>query len=283
MEKVNLFKSSNGKWLTNIDLLETLLKLEANKCDILYIHSSLSFGLPNLNLKHKLLLSYIYKIILELNVPTILMPTFTFSYCNGNIYDPINSNSKMGSLNEFFRQQKDVIRSDDPLMSVAIKGKDLDLATNITNHSIGDNSTFDMIHRRNNVKFLFLGTLIGDCFTYMHYLEWLYGVQYRYERRFVGTSIINGKSKKNEFDLFVRHNGVLPNNKSYEYENMMYKTGIAHKEILGNSSISIVDEKKAASAYKSCLNTDPYYFVNLENGIFRSDKSFILKDEMVAL
>lgn len=283
MKEINLFRDKDGIWLSNKNLLENLLKIGADKCEILYIHSSLSFGVPNPDIGRTDLLNEIYKVINELNVPTVCMPTFTFSYCNHKVYDKDHSKSKMGALNEFFRKQEGVFRSNDPLLSVAVKGRDLDLALNISTHSIGDQSTFDVIRHRSGVKFLFLGTHIGDCFTYMHYLEWLYGVPYRYERRFVGTSIHLGKETRCEYDLFVRHNGVIPNKKSYEYEEAMYADGKAKIITAGDSSISIVGEEEGAVAYKQCLERDPFYFVDLPNGEFLQDKTFVLSKEMVAL
>jgi len=77
---------------------------------------------------------------MALNVRTICMPTFTFSFCNGLAYNPETSISKMGILNEFFRKQKDVIRSNDPLLSVALNGVDKDLVERIGKSSIGANS-----------------------------------------------------------------------------------------------------------------------------------------------
>lgn len=49
----------------------------------------------------------------------------------------------------------------------------------------------------------------------MHYLEWLYSVDYRYERKFVGNVIVDGVSRNEEYDLFVRYKGVIPNAASY--------------------------------------------------------------------
>lgn len=283
MKEINLFQDGRGSWLTNIDLFNMLKELEADKCEILYIHSSLSFGMPNPELKKKQLLEEICKVLDELHVPTLVMPTFTFSYCNGKVYDRDNSKCKMGALNEYFRKREGVIRSVDPLMSVAVKGVDKDLALGITTHSIGDNSTFDKLRHRENVKFLFLGTRIGDCFTYMHYLEWLYGVPYRYDRRFVGTSIIDGNEVRSEYDLFVRHYNVLPNDKSYEYEEKMYADGKAFRKTFGDSTISIVEEKTGADEYRKCLLKNPNYFVDYVEGEFTPNKTFVLTKEMVAL
>lgn len=211
------------------------------------------------------------------------MPTFTFSFCNGQSYDPATSASRMGVLNEFFRKQDGVIRSGDPLMSVALLGEDKDLVTGIGHASCGENSTFDKLRHRDNVKFLFLGPKIGDCLTYMHYLEWLYSVDYRYNRIFRGEVTTDGKTSIEEFTLFVRYKSVIPNTASYIYEQRMYENGTAFTARCGDGTISIVDEKSASAEYMKCLNENPYFFVDFENGVFIKDKTFKLNGEMVAL
>lgn len=283
MTIVDLFLTKDNKWLTNVDLLNQLKQLKADECEILYIHSALTFGTPNLKLKRQELLGEIYQVLLALNVPTICMPTFTFSFCNGKEYDPISSNSRMGVLNEFFRKQDDVIRSIDPLMSVALCGKDRDLVTGIGKASIGTDSTFDKLRHRDHVKFLFLGTKIGDCFTYMHYLEWLFNTGYRYDKIFGGKITDMGQTFEDSYSLFVRYHEVIPNKGSYSYEQMMYNNGDANITYFGDSTISIVEEKVASKAYKVCLEENPYYFVDIKNDELIKDKTFILEKEMIAL
>ena len=283
MNEVNLFLAKDGKWVTNKSMIETLLSLGADKCDILYIHTSLSFGTPNPDLKKKAMLSELLNVIKELGVKTVCMPTFTFSFCNGLDYNPATSTSRMGVLNEFFRKQEGVIRSADPLMSVALLGEDKDLVTGVGHVSCGENSTFDKLRHRDNVKFLFLGPKIGDCLTYMHYMEWLYSVDYRYNRIFRGNVTIGDKTSIEEYALFVRYKSVVPNTASYDYEQKMYDNGTAFVAKCGDGTISIVDEKDASVEYKKCLDENPYYFVNFENGVFVKDKTFKLDHEMVAM
>lgn len=283
MNEVNLFLGKDGRWVTNKTMIETLLSIEADKCDTLYIHTSLSFGQPNPQLKKKEMLGELLNVIKELGVKTICMPTFTFSFCNGIDYNPATSSSRMGVLNEFFRKQEGVIRSNDPLMSVALLGEDKDLVTGIGHVSCGENSTFDKLRHRNNVKFLFLGPKIGDCLTYMHYLEWLYSVDYRYNRVFRGHVTTDGKTSVEEYALFVRYNSVVPNTASYDYEQMMYDNGTALIAHCGDGTISIVDEKNASAEYKKCLDINPHYFVDFEDDKFIKDKTFKLDHEMVAM
>ena len=283
MNEVNLFLAKDGTWVTNKSMLETLLSLGADKCDILYIHTSLSFGTPNPDLKKKAMLGELLNVIKELGVKTVCMPTFTFSFCNGLDYNPATSASRMGVLNEFFRKQEGVIRSADPLMSVALLGEDKDLVTGVGHVSCGENSTFDKLRHRDNVKFLFLGPKIGDCLTYMHYMEWLYSVDYRYNRIFRGNVTIGDKTSVEEYALFVRYKSVVPNTASYDYEQKMYDNGTAFIAKCGDGTISIVDEKNASMEYKKCLDENPYYFVDFENDVFVKDKTFKLDHEMVAM
>lgn len=283
MNEINLFLTKNGQWVTNKSMLETLLSIGADKCDVLYIHTALSFGQPNPQLKKSAMLGELLNVIKALGVKTVCMPTFTFSFCNGLDYNPATSASRMGVLNEFFRKQEGVIRSADPLMSVALMGEDKDLVMGVGHVSCGENSTFDKLRHRDNVKFLFLGPKIGDCLTYMHYMEWLYTVDYRYNRVFRGNVTIGDKTSIEEYALFVRYKSVIPNTASYDYEQRMYDNGTAFIAPCGDGTISIVDEKNASVEYKKCLDENPYYFVDFENGVFAKDKTFKLDHEMVAM
>ena len=168
-------------------------------------------------------------------------------------------------------------------MSVALLGEDKDLVTGVGHVSCGENSTFDKLRHRDNVKFLFLGPKIGDCLTYMHYMEWLYSVDYRYNRIFRGNVTIGDKTSGEEYALFVRYKSVIPNTASYVYEQKMYDNGTAFVAKCGDGTISIVDEKNASVEYKKCLDENPYYFVDFEKGVFVKDKTFKLDQEMVAM
>lgn len=283
MNEINLFLAKNGNWVTNKSMLESLISIEADKCDTLFIHTSLSFGQPNPQLKKSAMLGELLNVIKALGVKTICMPTFTFSFCNGVGYDPSSSASRMGVLNEFFRKQEGVIRSADPLMSVALMGEDTDLVRKIGHESCGANSTYDLLRHRDNVKFLFLGPKIGECMTYMHYLEWLYGVEYRYDRIFRGEVTIDGQTKEEEYTLFCRYNGVTPSTGTFVFEQKMYDNNEAFITKVGDGTISITEEKQAANRYKACLEENPYLFVNLENNVLKKDKTYKPVGEVVAM
>ena len=83
--------------------------------------------------------------------------------------------------------------------------------------------------------------------------------------------------------LFSRYNGVTPNAGSFEFENRMYKNGLAKRIECGNAGISIVIAENAAVEYKKCLDENPYFFVDIEGGKLIKDKTFIVTEEVVAM
>ena len=276
-----LFESSAGK-VTTTSFRDALFTSQAHEADVLYVHSGLKFGQPAKGLSRADLLSNMMEIIVNLGVKTICMPTFTFSFCNGENYDVQSSRSHMGALNEHFRKSPDVTRSADPLMSVAAFGEDLDLVQDLGIQSTGKNSNFDKLDSRSNVKFLFLGVHPGDCFTYMHYLEWKAGVPYRYDREFTGEVVDNGISTSVTKQLFVRYNGVTPNDASYTYGDLLLERGDLSKVNVGDSSLSAVSLESARDLYLSLLNDDPNYFITEPFDAASVTKTFSVRN-MVAL
>jgi aminoglycoside 3-N-acetyltransferase len=282
MSQQLLFKTAQEKPVTCDDLRAALDSVQAHDCQVLYMHTGLSFGLPNSELSRAELLDAIYHAIRGLGVPTLCVPTFTFSFCNREDYDSARSKSRMGALNEFIRRRPEAIRSVDPLMSVAVVGEDRDLAGNLGHESIGLNSTFDKLSRRQGVKFLFLGVRLGDCFTYMHYLEWVAGVPYRYNREFTGKITHAGRTYEDTYQLFVRYHNVKPNAASYTYEQLLAERGLLRVAALGDSSIRCIAEPEARALYLELLSRDPNYFIEHPFRAEEAERTFVA-DEMVAL
>jgi aminoglycoside 3-N-acetyltransferase len=282
MEKDILFHNNNEVF-SNIDLINSLRSIRADECDILYIHTSLNFGTPNNNIKKKELLQCILDTILELKVATIIFPTYTFSFCNGEDFDVNDSKTSMGLLNEYVRKMPNSIRSVDPLMSNVLIGEHSEFVKNIGKNSVGLDSTFDLLHKTKlKVKFLFLGPKIGDCFTHMHYIEAEQNVPYRYYKDFTGKIKNGSEIYTDTYSLFVRYNKVFPNSGSYIYENMMIEKNIAQKVKFANGYLTIVDSQEAYSAYLYFLKISPNFYIQEIFDFNKCDTSFNVSN-MVAL
>jgi aminoglycoside 3-N-acetyltransferase len=242
MKEINLFQAQDGSWITSSHLLSLLEKVKAPEARVLYMHTGFTFGSPNIQLGRQELLGRLFEVIASLRVPSVCVPTFTFSFCNGEDYSVQASRSKMGALNEYIRKLPGAIRSVDPLLSSVLIGEHRDLVENLGKNSIGEHSTFDRLHGRGTgVKFLFFGTTVSECFTYTHYVEERLGVPYRYDREFTGSITDGDRVWQDTYKLFVRYQGVVPSS-SGMLEQDLLRNGLLRKEPCGASSIACVDE-----------------------------------------
>ena len=282
MSTINLFDSPAGA-VTSQSLREALVSVGADQCSVLYVHSGMTFGTPSPGLTRRDLLARLVDVVRDLGVATVCMPTFTFSFCNDESFDRQRSRSFMGALNEHFRSLPDVERSVDPLMSVAAMGADLDLVRDLGTQSIGANSTFDKLAHRDDVKFLFLGVRPGACFTYMHYLEWKAQVPYRYDRDFTGQVTDDGITTTVTKQLFVRYNGVVASDTSFDYEDKLLQLGHLRDAQVGASSVSCMPRPEAERLYLELLDANPDYFITEPFDVDRVDQEFHPPRPMVAL
>jgi aminoglycoside 3-N-acetyltransferase len=107
---------------------------------------------------------------------SIIFPTFTYCFkkTSGDyeIFDRVNSKSKVGLLSETFRQSESVIRTSSPTHSFSLWGKVTDYfdETNSPESPLGKGSVLDWLTYSQNSFVLMLGTDFSSL-SYGHYLE----------------------------------------------------------------------------------------------------------------
>lgn len=277
-----LFKHDSREIGPN-DLLAILQRFKADQCDVLYVHTGMQFGLPNIKLGRTVLLDSLADVLYKLNVSTVIMPTYTFSFCNDEVFDRENTVSSMGALNEHLRTRHNWTRSCDPLMSNILYGKEHGLITNIGKNSVGRDSTFDLLAKSGlKVKFLFMGPRVHDCFTYMHYLEDVKKVPYRYDFEFSGTIIDGQRSYKDKYTLFIRDDCVEAGGGAKIYENILIERGLAKFEFVGGGAVTVLDLESAQETYLDLLEMSPNFYIE---EVFRNPvrPSTFVNRKMVAL
>lgn len=279
MKDTVLFRAQEP--VTSSDLLRSLEAVGAADCRLLFVHSEMSFGKPNLELGKQGLLQAVLDTLLELGVPTLVVPTFTFSFCNGVPYDVKQSRSKMGVFNEYVRKLPDAVRSIDPLMSCAALGADKSVVRDLGHNSIGEGCTFDKMHAAKNARFLFLGVGAAKCMTYTHYVEEREHVPYRYDRPFTGTIVDGDRTYQDTYNLYVRHHGVEPE-RTTKFEDFMVREGLMKKVACGDNFVSSISEPMAYDAIAGKIREDANYFLAAPAPPER-EKRFELTGEMVAL
>lgn len=258
---LQLFQTRDKSWVTYGQLVDAMYSVKANDCEVLFVHTDLSFGLPNRQLKRKELVEILFDAICELDINTLVFPTFTFSYGNREDFDVTNTKCKMGMINEYARKRPDAIRSEDPLMSVCVIGEHKELAQISGNKSLGPGSFFDRLHQIPNSRILFFGAKLPQCHTHMHYVEEKLRVPYRYDKEFEGHIIDkNGKIRKDRHILYVKYRDVLPCVPP-EFEEELVAQGILLKQRVGDSSVSCFTEKAAYEKTVEWLTRDVNCFL----------------------
>lgn len=257
-----LFKDIDAKEYTKNDFINALKSLGADKAKILYIHTDIGFAKPLL--KRKELIANLYDAITSLGVKTIIFPTFTFSFCNKEIYDVKNSKTTMGALNEYARTREGVFRTLDPLMSVCVIGEVPDELKNISKYSCGKGggSAFELMSKSDENMFLFFGAKPTECFTFLHYVEAVRGVPYRYDREFSGTVVDENQNSSNQtFILPTLYDTVIPEVKM-EFQNRLENKGILKRiKITTQRELMLVKAKSAFEEILKCLDEDINMFL----------------------
>ena len=136
---------------------------------------------------------------------TLLIPTFSFEFCNDGYYDIAKSKCTTGALGNVALQRADFKRTRHPMHSFAVWGRDKELLVGMNNvHSFGVDSPFEYCMRK-KVKQILLGTDYVHAMTFVHYVEVVCGVPYRFRKSFEGTYVDeNGIAEKRRFDYAAR-------------------------------------------------------------------------------
>ncbi len=240
---------NNGRSIFAEDILSRFKELGVNEGDCLMFHSDLSvFGkLPEYFQGRR---EEFLKLILDVfkqavgSKGTILMPTYTYSFLKGESYDIDNQPSTAGVITEYFRKQKDVVRTDDPNLSFAVWGKEkFFFKNNLGVNPFRKNSVFDKLYAKGG-KIIFFGIAVAKGTTYTHLIENKYGVSHRYKKIFSGTIINKGKQVKkfSEYDVCVQDRHVLID--CEKLAGHFKKKEIFKETTLGGAPIGVVDARK---------------------------------------
>tara|TARA_X000000950_G_scaffold96452_1_gene121787 strand:- start:658 stop:1422 length:765 start_codon:yes stop_codon:yes gene_type:complete len=137
------------------------------------------------------------------NKGTVIVPTFSYSLTKKKIFNPKVSKSVLGLFSETFQKLKNTKRSYHPIFSVSYFGKLSKEIIGTSNETcFGKKSLFEFLHKK-NAKILCLGCSYNQI-TFVHYIEEMLKINYRYFKRFKGYHYYKNKKKIVETDYFVR-------------------------------------------------------------------------------
>ena len=172
------------------DLLNGLQQVGICKGDVLFIQMSLGMlGKPDGAQNQEQLCEMWLRAIQEIlgSEGTILVPVYTYSFCKGELFDLQNTSTTIGPFPEYFRLLPNVVRSRDPIFSVAGLGPQSEkLLTDLPQTCFGKGSIYDRI-RKINAKICLIGLSLNFA-TFRHHVEEIIQVPFRFKKKFTGKT-----------------------------------------------------------------------------------------------
>lgn len=189
---------------TQEDLIEALQATGIAEGDSIFIHSNLGFlgMMKDCGTKERLCEGFLEALKTVVgDEGTIILPAFSYSFCHGEIYDPLTTGTTCGMLSEYVIRNYGGSRSLDPNFSVCGLGKNIAYYKDCNVHeSFGENSFWERLIKMRG-KILCINFDAGS--TLIHYIEHLNRVDYRYNKAFNGIKIIDGKQVRDYAVHFV--------------------------------------------------------------------------------
>lgn len=194
---------------------------------------------------------------------TIVVPTYTFSFCKREEFDPALTPTSGGPWSptagflEYFRARPGVLRSGDPIHSVAaLGGRAAALVNDLPPTCFGPGSVFERLVEA-GAKLCMLGLSLEEA-TVRHHMEETAGVPFRYRKLFTGHIREDGKLRKTGWVYSVR---ILADNgfpDGSRLEAMAREAGVCRAASLGKGEILGVDAREYRDLTARALAADPW-------------------------
>ncbi|WP_297811788.1 AAC(3) family N-acetyltransferase [uncultured Helicobacter sp.] len=247
------------KIYTTQDLQEMLRDLGIKEGDTLLVHTEFfRFGIPLL--PREAFNQAICQAFIEScgKSGNIIIPSFTYSFCQNEPFDIVHSKSKVGNLGNSLLQLGGK-RTSCPIFSCVIIG-DLSEEMHDCKEVLGKNSIFDRLLAHKGKILTFGNKYVG--YTFIHYLESLANVPYRFDKTFSGILIDEkGKITHKSVIYKVRH---LDSKSELNYKKVAHfflDLGILRVLKFGGGEIGIMESQKVAKAILEVFAKDYEYFL----------------------
>jgi len=245
------------------DIVNALINVGIKSGDKVFIHSNIGFfgSLENVKGKKEYYKAFKESIFEVIGITgTLVVPTFTYSFCKGNYFDKKNSLSYMGFFSEAVRLDKESLRSDDANFSISAIGKDAKFFTeNSSEYSFGENSFWGKFLKLNG---RFCNFNFDSVSTFIHYVERKLGVPYRYDKPFEGFIIDCGKKIKKRFYHFCYDLNKLEHYPIYyKFDKKAKFKGFAKSANLGRGQIVLISAKDTFELIRKEIKKDPAFLI----------------------
>ena len=259
-------KTSAAAW-TRADFVRALRTVGIGEGDVVYFqvcHEAL--GAADGAATDDALSRLLHAGLLEAVGPTgtIIAPSYTFSFCRQQVFDPAETPTVVGPWNtftafpEYLRRQPGAIRSRDPIFSNAGVGpRASELLSRVPPVCLGDDSVHARL-RRVGGKICILGVGLYEA-IFRHYVESVSRVPWRFDKLFTGKIRENGVERKEGWLYNVRIGAPNGNPAGEALEALARKTGVCRSAAVGGGEIVAVEAEQYFQLASRELARDPWF------------------------
>lgn len=188
---------------------------------------------------------------------TLSVPTFSYSFCNGQPFEKAKTPGVCGLFSELVRTDSRALRSGDANFSVAAIGPLAGFLTeNAPAYSFGEDSFWARFLQRN-------GRVVNFNFdagsTFLHYVERCLKVPYRYDKAFSGISVEGTKEIPKTFYHFVYDLNKPEHGPDFtKFHREAVGAGLVKKAELGRGQMLTISARDVFDFVEAGLRDDPY-------------------------
>jgi aminoglycoside 3-N-acetyltransferase len=260
-------KSSMSDY-SKADLKAALDRLPLERGDVVFCHSNLGFfgragGVTDSNA----LCEMFFDCIMERLGPngTLCVPTFTYSFPRGEVFDWSNTPSKMGMFAEWVRTQPLAYRSLDPCYSVAMIGtqrQQRDLVVNVPENSFDGMASFFVRFLHAGGKVLNLNFDAGS--TFVHWVERELQVPYRFDKTFSGVVRSGGTNRQIRNTIWVRYLDDALEARFEAFDAIARERGVFRTAKLGRGEMGVISADETGRLIVETLPKRPWFLTKAE-------------------
>ncbi len=247
------------------DLVAALQDIGLKKGDTVFSHSNVGFlGLPDTGRNAQHVFNAIVDAFLEVlgDQGTLIVPTFTYSFSQNKIFDLDNTPSDCGMFTEMLRQSKNAYRSEDPNISVAAIGaKAKEMTANAPENSYGCDSFFDRFYK---TKGVICNINFDAGSTFVHYVERVLQVPYRFDKSFTGIFQKNNRQEKRKSTIWVRQLADGTSASFEPFSKLALERDLYKMAKVGRGFVGAISAEQTFNLIKETLPTRPWLLTEAE-------------------
>lgn len=252
--------STRKETLSVRDLKEALEIIQVVKGDVLCVHSQIfGFGKPLVSKKE--FLDTIIQVFQEAvgSSGMLIMPAFSYSFCNKEVYDVLNSPSTVGVLTEYYRKKPGIRRTTHPIFSFALGGDRTESYLDIGPDAFSLDSIYGKMIQDEG-KIIMFGANKGYTFYYL--AEEHVNVKHRYFKNFEGqVKDAAGKLFSTQVPYMVRNLSMKNDLDEEKLAEFLIDNNLQKQTSFGNGTIGIFECEPVYEAVVKELQEDEQRFL----------------------